>query len=64
MNPVSVSPALIEQFTEMNEYFLEVAQQDPVSAILLAMGNLLIVIPVVIAVYLLGGAAIDLVTRD
>ena len=64
MNAESVSPALVEQFTELNEYFLEVAQQDPISAILLAVGNLLIVVPVVVAVYLLAGAAVDLVTRS
>lgn len=64
MNAESVSPALVEQFTELNEYFLEVAQQDPISAVLLAVGNLLIVVPVVVAVYLLAGAAVDLVTRS
>lgn len=64
MNAEPVSPALLEQFTQMNEYFLDVAQHDPVSAVLLVIGNLLIVGPVVVAVYLLGGAAIDLVTRN
>ncbi len=64
MTAVTPLNLLVEQFSEMNDYFMTVAAADGLAAVLLAVGTLLIAGSVAVMGYLTAGAAVDLVTRN
>lgn len=55
---------LLDDLVEMTRLLTEVALRDPVSAVLLAIGTLLVVFSVAVLGYLAAGALVDLVIED
>ncbi|WP_254864572.1 hypothetical protein [Halovivax gelatinilyticus] len=64
MNVVMPYNVLVDQLTEANDHFMDVAAGDLLAPVLLAAGTLLIAFSVAVMGYLLAGSAVDLVTRS
>lgn len=61
---LSSTVPFVTDLTAAGEYFAEVAATDPLSALLLVIGNLLIVFSVGVLGYLALGAFVDAVTPE
>lgn len=57
---MSVASKLTESFTRMPEYLAEIAANDPIAAVLLAGGSLLIAVCIGVAGFFGGGALLEL----
>ena len=64
MTTVSPMNALVDQLTEMNEYFMDVAAGDGLAPLLLLVGTLLVFVSMAVFGVLTLGAVVDLVTPE
>jgi hypothetical protein len=55
---------LVDDLVELTRLFTEVAMRDPISALLLAVGTILVAVSVAVLAYLGAGALVDLLTED